>query len=592
MSSPNAAASLSFALVGSGGAGVMTAGQILLDAAARAGRFGLMSRSAGPQIRGGEAAALLRIAADEVFSHGDRFDALLAVDWQNADRFADEIPIDAASLVIADPAEGAAPAAFARPGARFVKLALKALAKSVPGGRANMVALGALAALAGIPDAALAEAIAAAFDKGGAAVAAGIAAAAAGRRALAETGAALPALAPAPGAGGHGARWAMSGNEACGVGALRGGIRFVAAYPITPATEILEWLSAALPRVGGTLVQAEDELASINMAIGASYGGVPALTATSGPGLSLMGESLGLAVAAEVPLVVVDVMRGGPSTGIPTKSEQADLNIAVYGLHGDAPHVVVAPNSVADCLAATEWAVRLAETMQVPALVLSDQAMGQSRAVMHRPPAPGAPARRLVAAGAAAGHGANGAGGNGAAPYRRYALTDSGVSPMAVPGTPGTLYTADGLEHNERGTPSSQAADHRAQLDKRRRKLDAAEYGDAWAEIDGEGDLAIVTWGSCTAPAREAARRARAEGVAVRLVSLRLLAPAQPARFAAALAGVRRALVVEQSHSGQFYRYLRAAYDLPRDTRVFHRPGPLPMRPGEIRDRIAEELAA
>ncbi len=162
-------------------------------------------------------------------------------------------------------------------------------------------------------------------------------------------------------------------------------MRFVAAYPITPATELLEWMSPALAEVGGTLVQAEDELASINMAIGGSYGGVPSLTATSGPGLALMVESLGLAVASETPVVVVDVMRVGPSTGIPTKSEQGDLNIALYGLHGDAPHLVLAPNSVADCLRTTEWAVRLAEALQAPAIVLSDQFLGQTRAVIDQP---------------------------------------------------------------------------------------------------------------------------------------------------------------------------------------------------------------
>ena len=144
-----------------------------------------------------------------------------------------------------------------------------------------------------------------------------------------------------------------------------------AAYPITPATELLEWRSPAQPKVGGTLVQAEDELASINMAIGASFGGVPSLTATSGPGLALMIEAIGLSVTAEVPVTVVDVMRTGPSTGIATKNEQADLNIALYGMHGDAPHVVVAPNSVSDCAAATQWAVSMAEQLQAPAIVLS-----------------------------------------------------------------------------------------------------------------------------------------------------------------------------------------------------------------------------
>ena len=139
------------------------------------------------------------------------------------------------------------------------------------------------------------------------------------------------------------------------------------------------------PRVGGVLLQAEDELASINMIIGASYGGTPSLTATSGPGLSLMIEAIGLATAAEIPIVVIDVMRGGPSTGIPTKSEQGDLNIAVYGLHGDAPHLVLAPQSVGDCLFTTQWATYLAEALQAPAIVLSDQFMGQTRAAIERP---------------------------------------------------------------------------------------------------------------------------------------------------------------------------------------------------------------
>jgi 2-oxoglutarate ferredoxin oxidoreductase subunit alpha len=322
--------------------------------------------------------------------------------------------------------------------------------------------------------------------------------------------------------------------------------------------------------VGGTLVQAEDELASINMALGASYGGVPALTATSGPGLSLMIESLGLGVAAEVPVVVVDVMRTGPSTGIATKTEQADLGTALYGLHGDAPHVVVAPNSLADCLAATEWAVGLAESLQVPAIVLADQYFGQARAVVDEPAMRDGAPQRLKAQGGEA--------------YRRYALTPSGVSPMAIPGTPGATYTADGLEHNEKGTPSSQAADHLAQMDKRARKLARLDPGEAWASVEGEGETALVTFGSCTGPAREALAR---NGKGVKLVSLRLLSPAQPERLKKALAGVKRVLVVEQNHSGQFLKYLRAEYDLPGEVKSLRRPGPLPFRPAEIQAALA-----
>ena len=566
--------SISIALSGSGGSGVMTAGDMLLEAAALAGCYGLMSRTSGPQIRGGEAAALLRLAREPIECHGDSFDILLAIDWVNTERFASEIPLDAHSLMIGDPAQGSAPAEFANLGARPLALPMKDLAKKIPHGRANMVALGYIAGLIGLPATAIAEAIRRSLGDNGDAVTASLAAAEAGR--AAAQGVECP-FRLAPGGNERDKRWLITGNEAAGYGALKGGVRFVAAYPITPATEVLEWMAPALTDVGGVLVQAEDELASINMAIGASYGGTPALTATSGPGLALMIEALGLAISAEVPIVVVDVMRSGPSTGIPTKSEQSDLNIALYGPHGDSPHVVVAPNSVADCLMTTQWAVHLAETMQVPALVLSDQSFGQTRMVIDRPADFAFTGQRKLANG-------------DAQPYRRYALTESGISPMAIPGTAGFMHTADGLEHSERGTPSSQAKDHLTQLDKRKRKLDTADYDRHWAQVegDGKGDVAIITWGSCTAPAREALALARADGVRAKLISMRLLSPAQPERLGALLDGVKRVLVVEQTHSGQFHRYLRAEYSLPGEVRALYRPGPLPLRPSEIHRELVE----
>jgi len=159
---------------------------------------------------------------------------------------------------------------------------------------------------------------------------------------------------------------------------------------------------------------------------------------------------------------------------------------------------------------------------------------------------------------------------------------------MAIPGMPGVAYTADGLAHNERGIPSSQSEDHAAQLAKRERKLRQHDYGKHWAEVEGGGDIAVVTFGSCTAPVREALARAAREGINARLVSMRLLSPAQPARLAEALAGVKRVLVVEQNYSGQFHRYLRADFELPGEVRSLRRPGPLPIRPGEVYQQIAE----
>jgi len=571
MSQPTPLPSVSLALAGSGGAGVMTAGNMLLEAAARAGYYGLMTRTSGPQIRGGEAAAMLRLATFATDSQDDRFQVLAAIDWQNVGRFAAELALGPGSLLVGDPAQGEPPEVFTRSGARYLPVPFKALAKTIPGGWPNMVALGVLGGLVGLPLPALQAAVEKSNRKGGEALAAGLAAVKLGLAEAGKHGVPFP-LGAAPQAP---ARWLISGNEAAGFGALQGGVRFVAAYPITPATELLEWMAPALTKLGGALVQAEDELASVNMILGASYGGTPSLTATSGPGLALMSESLGLGVAAEIPIVVVDVMRTGPSTGIATKTEQADLNIALYGLHGDAPHVVVAPNSVADCLATTQWAVELAESLQLPAIVLSDQYFGQARAIVERPPSAASKPGRLLAQA-------------GAPEYKRYRVTDSGVSPMAIPGTAGIAYTADGLEHNEKGTPSSLPADHLAQLHKRSRKLETLDCGEHWADTEGEGDLAVLTWGSCTGPVREAFARARADGVKARLVSLRLLAPAQPERLAQALRGVTRTLVVEQSFSGQFQRYLRAEYDLPGEVRSLRRPGPLPFHPDEIHRQLLD----
>ncbi|MCK6409501.1 MAG: 2-oxoacid:acceptor oxidoreductase family protein, partial [Thauera sp.] len=435
----------------------MTAGNMLLDAAGRAGLYAYMTRSSGAQIRGGEAAAMMRLSTTPVQSHDDHYDVLVAIDWQNVGRFSAEIPMTADSLVLGDPDGGDFPEQIRAKGTRSADIPFKKMAKEIDGGRPNMIALGAVAALVGLPEDAVLGVVRDSLAKKGAAV---LTASEASVRAGMAFAASLPPSPRLTATQSQGERlWSITGNEAAGLGAVRGGIRFVAAYPITPGTEVLEWLAPNLAKLGGVLVQAEDELASVNQIIGASYAGIPSLTATSGPGLALMIESLGLAVASETPITVVNVMRGGPSTGIPVKSEQSDLNIALYGLHGDAPHLVVAPNSLADCTFATQWAVHLADSLQTAAIVLSDQSLGQSRATISPPADPGFRAVRLMPEGELAER------------YRRYANTASGVSPMAVPGMKGYQYTADGLEHNESGTPSSAAADHSNQLDKRLRKL-------------------------------------------------------------------------------------------------------------------------
>jgi 2-oxoglutarate ferredoxin oxidoreductase subunit alpha len=446
--------SLSIAITGSGGSGVVMTGAILLEAMALAGYYGLMSRSAGPQIRGGESAVMLRFGEQEILAPDDRFDVLLALDWEKFGRFADEIPLDSASIVLSDPVLNKIPDVVNRIGLRFIDVPLQQTAKEVEEGRPNMVGLGVLAAMHGLSSNNITSALKRVLGhKGERIIKASL-------RCL-ELGMALVNTSvPFITAGWlscNESRWRLTGNEACGLGALRAGVRFVAAYPITPASDMLEWLSPRLKHLGGVLLQAEDELASINMTIGASFGGVAAMTATSGPGLSLMIEGIGLAIASETPLVVVDVMRGGPSTGIPTKSEQGDLNLALYGSHGDAPHLVLAPLDIKDCVFTTQWAVSLAEQLQTVAIVLTDQSLGQARAILNKPEFADMSCQRKTTEPKETG-------------YLRYQFTPDGVSAMTLPGITGGMYTAEGLEHNERGTPSTWADDHAKQLIKSHNK--------------------------------------------------------------------------------------------------------------------------
>ena len=563
--------SFSVALLGKGGTGVVTAGDMLLSAAARCGLYGLMIRAVGPQIRGGESAALVRLSTSQVNCLDDRFDALLGIDWKHAERIIGDIAVDADSVVVTDPAEDEVPQSISGTGAEIRELEMAALAESVTGGRVNMVALGYVGCLAGLPEDAISHAIEKKIAvKGRAAVEASIVAAKLG---MASATSAVPTLAVNEDAGG---RWMISGNHATGLGAIRGGVRFAAAYPITPATEILEWLAPRLRDAGGTLTQAEDELASVNMAIGASFGGVPSLTATSGPGLSLMIEGLGLAVCAEIPIVVVNVMRVGPSTGIPTKPEQSDFNAAVYGLHGDAPHIVVAPTSVSDCVFTTQWAVHLAEATQAPVIVLSDQFIGQANIVADPIPAISFFAKRKLAE-------------DIGADFERHAITADGISPMPLPGTRGGQYTGDGLEHSAAAKPSGSIEDHNVQLDKRARKIANFDYGQHWADIEGDGELAIVSWGSTASVIREALQRLPDDLAArLKLISMRLLLPVRQDEMAAALDGVKRLIVIEQNHTGQLYRFLRGWYDLPADVDTLHRPGPDVFRPGEIAAKLTQ----
>jgi len=576
--------SFSVAVTGSGGSGAVTAGLILLETIAQHGFYGFMMRSSGPQIRGGESAVMMHFDKNEILTTNNQFDYLLALDWFNIERFIDEIPLGEKSLVIYDLNAGEIPEILSHNNINFIAIDLKKMAKSIQGGRANMIALGLLANLLSLSIKHLHKAVSKALrHKGNDVILTSVECITLGMEEQTKNSAwSVPnhsyfvASQPEP----KSTRWSITGNEACALGALIAGVRFVAAYPITPATEILEWLSPRLEQLGGGLVQAEDELASINMIIGASFGGVASLTATSGPGLSLMMEGIGLAIASETPVVIVNVTRGGPSTGIPTKSEQSDLNIALYGCHGDAPHLVLAPLTISDAVFTTYWATCLAEKLQTVAIVLSDQFLGQSRAIINEPVFKKVNCKRLIMSLDKLKE----------KDYQRYKGTDNSVSPMSIPGTPASMYTADGLEHNAKGIPSSLNIDHISQLEKRHNKLIQFDYGEQWAEITGQGDIILITWGSSTAMVKEGAQLLVQSGHTIKTIAIRLIMPLQLKLLSKALEAAEKVIVIEQNQGKQLFHYLHAQNAIPVDTHSIARAGPLPLRPNEIAELVEAVL--
>jgi 2-oxoglutarate/2-oxoacid ferredoxin oxidoreductase subunit alpha len=313
----------------------------------------------------------------------------------------------------------------------------------------------------------------------------------------------------------------MNGNEALAYGVIAAGVRFGAAYPITPWSDVMEILRRELPKYGGTFVQCEDEIAAISMANGASFAGRVAVTGSSGPGISLKMESLGWAVMAEVPLVVINVQRGGPSTGLPTQVEQSDLNLACFGSHGDAPRVVLAPASVEDCFYTAIEAVNIARKYNVPVFVLSDQAIATRIEAFTEPKLEKVcqditPDLTPVA------------------DYKPYDLAAvDGVTPRVVPGTrimSGRYPIAGGLEHDELGHPSADPGLHMKMTAKRRKKLQALAATLPTPKVYGppEGNMLLVGWGSTQGPIREAVDRARAAGDSISALHIKYLNPLPP----------------------------------------------------------------
>jgi 2-oxoglutarate ferredoxin oxidoreductase subunit alpha len=378
-------------------------------------------------------------------------------------------------------------------------------------------------------------------------------------------------------------RLVMTGNQATALGALAVGCRFYAGYPITPATSIMEFLAQEMPRVGGTLVQAEDEIAAITMIIGASFGGTKAMTATSGPGLALMIEALGHASMTETPVVVVDVQRAGPSTGMPTKTAQGDLFMALYAANDEAPRFVIAPDSVEDCFYQMVNAFNLAEKYQVPVIVLTDQAMAE-RVETIRP----IDLNTIKIIDRLHPQLDSGDSDNS---YKRYALTKDGISPMAIPGMRGGHYVAEGLEHSEKGAPNYTPEMHVAMMEKRYRKVESARRElRGWNVVDEWGDrgaeIGIIGWGGTKGTVREAMARAMQEGLRVGALFPEMLLPMPDEEIRAFLANKRVVIVPELNYRGMFGDVLAHRYNV--KVRHLNKYDGLPFKVQDIYDAIGE----
>ena len=375
----------------------------------------------------------------------------------------------------------------------------------------------------------------------------------------------------------------VTGNEAVALGALAAGVEYVAGYPITPATPIFEFLCKELPKFGGVALQYEDEIASLAAGIGASFVGKRVMTATSGPGLSLMSETLNLASMAECPLVIVNVMRGGPSTGLPTKTEQSDLKFAIYGTSGEAPRCIMAPVSIYDCFWQVPRAFRIAERYQIPVIVLTDQSMAYTSMNIDTPdldniarfrrlrPEPGTPRDG----------------------FKRYALTDDGVSPMPIPGEDDLRYMGTGLEHDESGAPNYSPENHEAMSAKRFRKLKALGERitqQPMEEYEPEGtEIGVVGWGSTYGAIQEAIEMLKErEGINVAHLHPRVLSPLNEWRIRRFLGPLKKIIVPEENYTGQYSHFLKAKFGI-RPIEV-HKCQGIPFTSEEIYDAIKEEL--
>lgn len=563
-------------VAGRGGDGSLTIVTLLSRLLSKRGFHLCSSRNVASRIKGGHAAAMLRGSLQQRWSMGDHLDVVVGFDEQT---LVEAGPLlKPGSVVIYDSSLGEPNPAKIPEGVRlytvpFGRMAVRDLRREL---FKNSFSFGMLTRCLNVDDSEAIAILSAHVQRFSADIAqSNIEALKQGfgfadEQGLHEGAGPLP-IENAP----HQKRLLITGNHATAFGFLAAGGRFFAGYPITPATDIMDWLRPRLPEFGGVLVQAEDELAAINMATGASLGGARAMTATSGPGLALMMEGVGNLGATEIPLVIVDTQRSGPSTGMPTKPEQSDINMLVFGGNGEYPRIVLAPCDQADCFEISFQATNLSQLLQCPVFIALDQGIGQDSATMD-------PfdldrleidkGKRLSAEDV-----------EQIEEYRRYQITDDGISPWAVPGTPAGMNLVTGNEHDEWGLVSTRPDNRRQMMDKRFRKIEYARDRLPKARRGGvEGaKVGILSVGMVCGTVREVVERLQEKGLDIEILEPRTIWPVldETVDF---IRKHDRTYVVELNYEGQLARIITGEGAPAGKIRSIRQSDGTPFRPGAL----------
>jgi len=567
-------------IAGAAGDGLDKTGDALAKTAARLGLSVYAYNSYQSVIRGGHIWLRVRLGQEKVASHGDHLHALIALNQDSIERHAPEVEPGGVVLFNGDKLRCNV---ALRDNVQVGPLPVGELTQ--PFGRIqpvmqNTVALGALLFLLGLDFEVTAGVLADTFaHKGKEVIEQNLGLARAGYEYARGRFAAL------------GCQWNFSpkrrpfitGNEAFCLGAVAAGCKFYSAYPMTPASSILHWMAAHAERCGIVVKQCEDELAVVNMAIGAGFAGVRALCGTSGGGFALMTEAIGQAGMMEAPVVIIEVQRGGPSTGIPTKTEQGDLNQVLGASQGDFPRIIIAPGDTRDCFESVVEAFNLAEKYQLPVILISDLLLSEHPETLEPDSLRAAvPIERgeLVTEW----NGQEGA-------YKRFAFTASGISPRALPGTPHTVHVAASDEHDEEGILISDvftnAAVRRKIAEKRMKKLTLALRDLPPPRLEGpaDADVTLIGWGSTRGVIQEAVHQLAAAGVRANQLHFKYILPLHSREASALLERSKRTVCIEANASGQFARHLRAETGHSVHDRILKYDGE-PFEPRQISEQV------